>query len=129
MQRIYYGLGALCASSPLLAETPTMESALPTLLLSLLFVIALIFVIAAVFKRTSLSAMRVNGLKVVTMLPLSTREKIIVVDVDGQQLLLGVTQHNISLLKELDEPLTTPQSNSPLNEGFKKIFEQVKKRD
>ncbi|WP_159084168.1 flagellar biosynthetic protein FliO [Saccharobesus litoralis] len=108
---------------------PTIETAIPTLLLSLLFVVFIIFVLAAVIKRSNLSTLGVKGLKVVTMLPLSTREKLVVVDVNGKQVLLGVTQHNINLIKELDEPLPQNVGNAVLNQSFKKIFEQVKQRD
>ena len=46
-----------------------------------------------------------NGLKIIALLQLGQRERLVVVDVDGVQLLLGVSQNGIARLHELDKPL------------------------
>ncbi len=89
------------------AASPNLDNSLPSLFLSLLLVIVVILVAASLVKKTNLMSNKTKGLKVVSVLPVSTREKLMVVDVGGQQLLLGVTQQQISLLKELETPIET----------------------
>lgn len=76
-----------------------------TMILSLLMVLALIVVLALVLKRFQPGSKSVSGLKVVTSLHLTTRERLVVVQTGDKQLLLGVTAHQITLLDTLDTPL------------------------
>lgn len=75
-------------------------------LASCFLVIALILVLAWLLKKTRLVPSMVQSqLKVISMLPLGSREKLLVVKVGEQQLLLGMTPNQISLLCQLDKPL------------------------
>jgi flagellar protein FliO/FliZ len=46
-----------------------------------------------------------QGLRVVATLPLSTRERVVLVQAGSQQLLLGVAPGRVNLLQSFDEPL------------------------
>ena len=47
-----------------------------------------------------------NGaIKIITVLPLGTRERLALVEVGGQQLLLGITAQQITTLHSFDEPV------------------------
>jgi flagellar protein FliO/FliZ len=83
-----------------------------SMILSLLMVLALIIICAFVLKRFNLTQQTVSQMKVVTSLSLGTKERLIVVQVADQQLLLGVTAQQITLLEKLDEPLAEQQSTS-----------------
>ncbi len=83
------------------------------MILGLFGVVAFIFAIAWLTKRMgALNPSGSGNLKVVAGLNVGHREKIIVVQVMGKQLLVGVTQTNIQLLSELEEPIseTAPPS-------------------
>ncbi|NMP32920.1 flagellar biosynthetic protein FliO [Thalassotalea sp. M1531] len=80
-----------------------------SMLLSLCAVLALIVVAASLLKKFQLGPVANKDLKVVTSLNLSAKERLVVVEVDKKQLLLGVTAHNISVLKELETPLKSAQ--------------------
>ena len=76
-----------------------------SMILSLLMVLAVIIVSAYMLKRFNVIQHSTQGLKVVASLPLSTKEKLVVVQVGEKQLLLGVTSQQINLIESLDEPL------------------------
>ena len=67
--------------------------------LALVATLALVFVAAWAFKRVGGSAMRTTGIiRVLAAAPLGTRERVLLIEVHGQQLLLGVTQQQVTAL-------------------------------
>lgn len=83
-----------------------------SMIMSLLMVLAVIVVSAMILKRFQGVRHSVNGLKIVTSLHLGAKEKLVVVQAGKQQLLLGVTAQQITLLETLDEPLVSPEDKS-----------------
>ena len=82
-----------------------------SMILALLMVLALIVVCALVLKRFQPGLKNQHGLKVITSMHLSAKERLVVVQVNDKQLLLGVTAHQISVLDTLDQPL---KENTPI---------------
>jgi flagellar protein FliO/FliZ len=78
-----------------------------SMILSLLMVLALIIVCAFVLKRFTLTQQSVSQLKIVTSLSLGSKERVVVVQAGDQQLLLGVTAQQVTLIERLAEPLAT----------------------
>jgi len=76
-----------------------------SMILSLLMVLALIFISAIVLKRFNLTQQSSNQLKVIASLSLGAKEKVVVVQIGDQQLVLGVCSQQISLLKNLENPI------------------------
>ncbi len=76
-----------------------------SMILSLLMVLALIFISATVLRRFNLTQQSSNQFKVIASLSLGTKEKVVVVQIGEQQLVLGVCPQQISLLKELKTPI------------------------
>jgi len=73
----------------------------------LFFIVIFIFTVAWLIKRMgSLNPAQSGNLKVVAGLNVGQREKIIVLQVMDEQLLVGVTQSNIQLLTKLEKPVT-----------------------
>ena len=83
-----------------------------SMILSLLMVLALIIICAFVLKRFNFSQQGISQLKVITSLSLGAKERVMVVQVGEQQLLLGVTAQQITLLETLAEPLTKQSINT-----------------
>lgn len=83
-----------------------------SMLLSLLMVLALIIICALLLKRFNFAQKSISQLKVVTSLSLGAKERIMVVQVGEQQLLLGVTTQKITLLEKLSEPLSSQSMNT-----------------
>lgn len=96
-----------------------------SMILSLFMVLAVIFVSAIVLKRFQGVRHSINGLKVVTSMHLGAKEKLVVVQAGKQQLLLGVTAHQITLIETLDEPLVPNQeSSTDFSQSFAKLLKQ-----
>jgi len=83
------------------------------MLLGLFFIIAFIFAIAWVIKRMgNFNPTNTAQLKVIAGLNVGQKEKIIVVEVMQEQLLLGVTQSNINFLSKLEQPIDSSQAST-----------------
>jgi len=83
-----------------------------SMVLSLLMVLGLIILCALVLKRFNLTQQGVSQLKVVTSLSLGAKERVVVVQVGEQQLLLGVTAQQVTLIERISEPLPTQNANA-----------------
>jgi len=93
---------------------------------ALAFVVALILVLAWALKKLPGAGLRpLSGLRVVASLAIGPRERMVLVDCGGQQLLLGVTQHGVNLLYTLPEPLL----DVPTQAGFAEMLARLKSRD
>jgi len=77
--------------------------------MALLAVLALIVGLGWLLKRMPGSGFRpAEGMRVVASLNVGAKERVVVVEVNGTQLLLGVTAGGINTLHALPEPLPTP---------------------
>ena len=70
---------------------------------ALLIVCALAFVVLRFVSRRGLVQLGGERLRLEATLPLGTRQRIAIVRVDGEELLIGVSDQGISLLRELPE--------------------------
>jgi flagellar protein FliO/FliZ len=97
------------------ASKPGVASAdIITVMLGLAFVLVLIFGCAWLIKRLGAMPNAANGaIKVISVLPMGTRERICLVEVGGKQLLLGVTATQISTLHCFDEPVVDATQFTP----------------
>ena len=107
--RLLFALGLLVASAPALAVPDTATSML-TVLISLILILGG-FVGIAWFVRRYLPGMGTQGVvKVVGTTAVGTRERVVVVEMAGTWLLLGVGGGNVRLLHTLPKP---PDMNAP----------------
>ncbi len=90
---------------------------------ALLAVIAVIVILAWILKRTPLGGSRLGGLvKVIAAHPLGYKEKILVVKVGQEQLVLGVSSQQITFLCKLEQPLS---ANEPCTDSQHETASQV----
>lgn len=80
-----------------------------SMILSLLMVLALIIISALVLKRFNFTQQNSSQIKVIASLSLGVKERLVVAQVGDQQLVLGVTPQNITLIKSLEEPIASNQ--------------------
>lgn len=87
-----------------------------SMILSLLMVLALIFISALLLKRFNFTQQNSGQMKVISSLSLGVKERLVVAQVGEQQLVLGVTSQQITLIKSLEEPITAnqPENTSAL---------------
>jgi flagellar protein FliO/FliZ len=81
--------------------------------LGLALVVVVIFAIAWAMRRMVPGAGGGTGaLRVLAALPLGPRERLLLVEAAGKQLLLGVTAQQVNTLHTFDEPVQLPVSGS-----------------
>lgn len=94
-----------------------------SVLFSLFFVLGLILVLAWVLRRFGQGGFSgQQGMKVVASLSLGTRERLLVVDIQGQQLLLGVTPQQIRTLHVFDEPVIDTRADPKSGDFRQKLL-------
>lgn len=112
------GTAAVGAHAP---QAPSLFGAI----FALLAVVALILAIAWVLKRLPGTGFRqAPGLRVVGQLAVGARERVVVVEVGGEQLLLGVAAGNVRRLHTLSEPLPAP----PQPAGFADLLSRATRK-
>lgn len=95
---------------------------------SLLLVLVLIVFLAWLLRRMKLPGVSGgdNGLQIVRQVVVGQRERIVLVQVGDEQLLIGVTPQNISMLTKLETPL--PVSAGAGNGEFAQQLGKLLKR-
>lgn len=97
-----------------------------TVLGGLAFVLALVFGCGWLVKRFSgMTSTRGGAIKVVSVLPVGTRERLALVEVGGQQLLLGVTAQQITTLHTFDEPVVDATETKNNSEFAQKLHQMM----
>jgi|GEM_PF-2553414 len=95
------------------------------MILSLLMVLAVIVVSALILKRFNFVQQPTEQMNIVASLSLGAKERVVVVQVGEQQMVLGVTQQQITFLDNLAEPLAKPnKNNSPLTSSIFAFLQQ-----
>lgn len=126
-----YRFIAIAALLPLPCFAATSaESTWVSMMMSLVTVLGIIFALAFLYKKLVLAVPGNKTIKVVSILQLGTKEKLVVVELNKQQHLIGVTAQQISLLSTLDEPLaadTKSEASPALNSQLLDFFKQQKK--
>ena len=97
--------GGVVAASEAVApiEKGSALMALSNMMGGLILVLVLIFVLAYIVKRLNLVPESNGVLKMVAVTPLGQKEKVVLIELDGQQYLLGVTSQQVNLIDKLDE--------------------------
>lgn len=102
-------------SAPQSISNPT---SIVSIFLSLLLVIGVVFILAFLMRRFNVTQSSTSNLKVVASMMAGAKERVLVIEVAGEQHLLGVTAHNISHLATLSTLIDTTTTTSG-NENFK----------
>ena len=115
-------------TSPLVTQTNTVAPIgsgrhLMNVTLALMGVIGLIFAISWFVKRFSQGTFSANAhIKILSAMPLGTRERIVLIDAGGQQLLLGITSTNINTLHVFETPIATDNKMDPQSDFSRKLM-------
>lgn len=118
------------ATSPFLTAPDPLSTTL-NIMTSLALVVALIFVVSWFFqKRHSLSGSACG--RTLGVLPIDSRRFIYIVDVMGRVLVLGVTEHHISMLCEISDralidSLRIQSGGASTIPGLEKVFAFLKR--
>jgi len=122
------------ATAPVIGQHAAQTPGLGGALVALFAVLALIVGLAWLLKRLPGSGLRnTDQLRVLTSLAVGQRERVVVVQVGQQQLLLGVTAHSITALHTLSQPLSPPAaataSGAPPLPAFAQLLTRHLRKD
>ncbi|MGM0767139.1 MAG: flagellar biosynthetic protein FliO [Pseudomonadota bacterium] len=79
----------------------------------LLAVIAIIYGCAWIIRRMNgMTGMNNQAIKVVSVMALGARERIALIEVGGQQILVGITPSTIRTLQVFEQPVVTPDQTA-----------------
>ena len=103
-----------------------MAGQLLQLVLGLLLVIGLIFVLAWLMRRVQRAGPAGNQvIKLVGSRALGTRDRLVLVQVGNEQVLLGVSPGSITALHVMNEPVDVPDPQSVQPEFAKRLLEAL----
>ena len=123
---------ASAQAAPVLASpiVPNSQDQLIQVSLALAAVVALIYAIAWFIKRKQgMQGLSNIPMKTIGVLPMGMKEKIILIEVGGKQILLGMTPSNINTLATFDEPIIEEKpTTSSFSQKLKDIISQQKKQ-
>ncbi|TCS42425.1 flagellar biosynthetic protein FliO [Reinekea marinisedimentorum] len=107
-KKSYIAVAGVLFSAPVLAQVtgPQFDQDYTKVFLMLVIVVGLIFACAWLIRRMS-GGMGVNQkhLRVLSVMPLGTREKIMIIKAANEYLLIGVTPTGIQTLHRFEEPI------------------------
>lgn len=86
-------------------ERPGAGISLGKMALSLLIVVLVVLALGWTFKKLTLRLPGSKHIKIISSLPLGPKERLLVVEIQGKQRVLGVTPQQINMLFELENPL------------------------
>ncbi|MBQ0776337.1 MAG: flagellar biosynthetic protein FliO, partial [Pseudomonas sp.] len=96
----------------------------------LLLVVGLIFLIGYLMRRVGpLAPQGGQHIRLLSSLPLGPRDRIMLVDVGGKQLLLGASPGRINTLHVFDEPIAEVSAAGTMNSDFAKTLRGLLKRE
>lgn len=123
-------LPALAAepATPAAAPMTTSAGSLVQLLLGLLLVIGLIFLLAWLMRRVQQIGPRGGQvIKIVASQALGPRDRLVLVQVGGEQILLGLSAGRITPLHVMDEPVHLPDGEPASAEFAQRLMELLGK--
>lgn len=97
-------------------------------LLALVFIVGLIFACAWLMRRMSGGVgLNQKHIQVMSVMPLGTREKLMIIRAANEYLLIGVTPNGIQTLHQFDEPidLATDMNSSPFADRLKGLLKGI----
>lgn len=109
---------AATPGKPALTQAPKLStsSQLANLIGGLLLILGLIYGLSWFVKRFSQGGFMQNStIKMLSSMPLGTRERLLLVDVGGTQMLLGVTAAQINTLHVFSEPVLTAEKSTAVS--------------
>ncbi len=108
---------------PLPSQTSGSSAKLLSLMLGLTLIVILILALGWLARRMGQGGLLGNRhIKMLAAMPLGTRERLVVVEVGGQQLLLGITATQITTLHTFEAPVIVPDDSQGQSEFGKKLL-------
>ncbi len=112
---------AKAVTLPVTRSTPAVSTSafFGEVMAGLIIILLMIFALAWLVKRMGTGSFLSNQhMKIVASVAMGTRERVVVLDVGGKQVLLGITPQNINTLHVFDEPVISESSDDKTESDF-----------
>jgi len=101
------------------------------MMMSLVIVLGVIFALAFVVKKLKITPSSQKHIRTVANLSVGQKERVVVVEVNDEQFMIGVTAHSVNLLHKLDRPINVGKgdeldSKSPTPLTIQALFKKGK---
>lgn len=106
------------------AERPSAGLGLGKMALSLAIVVAIVLTLGWTFKKLTLRLPGSRHMKIISTMPLGPKERLLVVEMQGKQRVLGVTAHSINFLFELENSLPEEKLASDFHTQFQSFLKK-----
>lgn len=118
------------ASAPASASQTSVVAQLAQLGMGLLLVVGLIFLMGYLMRRVGpLAPQGGQHIRLISSLPLGPRDRLLLVDVGGKQLLLGASPGRINTLHVFEQPVADLPASGPMNGEFAQTLRGLLKRE
>ncbi|UJJ31008.1 flagellar biosynthetic protein FliO [Halopseudomonas maritima] len=108
----------------------SLAAQLSQLALGLLVVVGLIFLLGWLLRRVGpMAAQGGQHIRLLSSLPLGPRDRLLLVDVGGTQMLLGTSPGRINTLHVFDQPVADLAQAAASNSDFARKLQALLKRD
>lgn len=123
----YAEVAALDSQSAATTRSPVVGSEnILSMVLSLVLILAIVFLLAWGAKRFGGASFKGNAaLKVITGISMGARERVVLVQVGEQQLLLGVSPGRVQTLHVLEKPIDPDTKENPMAGLFAERLKSV----
>lgn len=112
---------AFCSTTPQQKLAGPNAESLVSMILALLFVVCVIVAIAWFAKKLNLTPMSGSHLKLVSSMSLGGRERIVIIEIQGEQHAIGVTSQSVNHLFKLEQNIVANKTDIADNQMVKKI--------
>ncbi|GAA0670241.1 flagellar biosynthetic protein FliO [Rheinheimera tangshanensis] len=139
--RVFFTVMALCPAFSIAETVAVATAAAPTaqgngmnamtimnVFGSLIIVLGLLFGLAWLYKKLAIKLPGSSHIKIVSSVMLGPRERILVIEVQGKQRVLGVTSNQINMLFELDQPLVDDVAMPDWRAQFQTLLQKQKSK-
>ncbi len=107
-------------------QIPNSQDQLIQVTLALAGVLVLIYGLAWLIKRSrGIQGVSQLHIKTVAVMPMGVKEKIVLIEVAGKQILLGMTAQNINTLATFDEPIIDTEKKSNTSKSFSERLKEI----
>jgi flagellar protein FliO/FliZ len=93
---------------------------------SLIIVLGLLFGLAWLYKKLAIKLPGSSHVKIISSVMLGPRERLLVIEVQGKQRVLGVTANQINMLFELEQPLVDDPAAPDWRTQFQALLQKQK---
>jgi len=112
---------AFCSTEPEQKVTGPSAEGLVSMILALFFVVFVIIAIAWFAKKFNLTPVSSNHFKLISSMSLGGRERIVIIEIQGQQHAIGVTNQSVNHLFKLEQNIEKSADGLTDNQMINKI--------